>query len=404
MRGLHRTDTPPSHLRTDERMLSAEHYALENEVVRNVLQIKQHEIQFYLDRFNSIATQSALIAGFLVSSIASLDTAKFHQNDTLKWLELPFLYAGSLAIVFALNSILCCTFAGIWGPSLALRGPNGSVTKAYHGLRKESRVVMASFGLTIFFFTVHICAALFAVDYQNKDDKGFHPLFCAIIVALGMGLSVMHLLKLRVGFKFNRGTYDEFNPENTIISDGEMENITESSSAKKGLLQNELASSAHVRRDDAMTTRTRERLSGIFQCEGFLEKRGRRSSSIFRGLVNNWAERYFLLQGTKMYGFRDSSACETFLESRDRSCFKDVKTISLIGYEVMVDSRQFSQTPTSNGTGYSNHFSFSLRRMAPGRNSKHDREERDRYFRTKSKEELDMWVKALVMASLNAEE
>ena len=105
-----------------------------------------------------------------------------------------------------------------------------------------------------------------------------------------------------------------------------------------------------------------------------------------------------------MYGFRDSSACETFLESRDRSCFKDVKTISLIGYEVMVDSRQFSQTPTSNGTGYSNHFSFSLRRMAPGRNSKHDREERDRYFRTKSKEELDMWVKALVMASLNAEE
>ena len=118
-------------------MLSAEHFALENEVVRNVLRIRQDEIQFFLDRFNSLITTSALIAGFTVTSLTALNNEAFSGYDTnqtvvqaddiYRQMEKPYLYAGAATIAFSLNSILTCTFASIWGPSLALRGPNGSV-------------------------------------------------------------------------------------------------------------------------------------------------------------------------------------------------------------------------------------------------------------------------------------
>ena len=107
-------------------MLSAEHVALENAAVRQLLAIREKEIQFFTDRFSAISTQSALIAGFVISSLTGVGLSK--GNETL---ESAFLITGAISMICCFYSILCSTMTGIWGPSLSLRGPNGSVNKAY---------------------------------------------------------------------------------------------------------------------------------------------------------------------------------------------------------------------------------------------------------------------------------
>ena len=103
-------------------MLSAEHYALENELVRSVLEIKQKEIEFYLDRFSAIATQSALLLGVVTGGFASFDSGKFNHPDHpwLKSIEIPYIYCGTLSYMLPgynhgrhvcryLGSVACAT-------------------------------------------------------------------------------------------------------------------------------------------------------------------------------------------------------------------------------------------------------------------------------------------------------
>ena len=45
------------------KMLSAEHFALEHEAVKQLLAIREQEVRQMCDHFNAIGTQSALIAG-----------------------------------------------------------------------------------------------------------------------------------------------------------------------------------------------------------------------------------------------------------------------------------------------------------------------------------------------------
>lgn len=51
-------------------MLSADHYALENRAVQQLIELRHREVNYLTDRFNSIGTQSSLIAGFCVSVLS----------------------------------------------------------------------------------------------------------------------------------------------------------------------------------------------------------------------------------------------------------------------------------------------------------------------------------------------
>jgi hypothetical protein len=128
-------------------MLSAQHIALENAAVRQLLSIREKEIQFFTDRFNAISTQSALIAGFVISTMVSVPL----QQGT-EALHSFFLITGAISLICCFYSLLSSTMAGIWGPSLSLRGPNGSVTKAWYVLRQESKQIMISYLSSIMMF------------------------------------------------------------------------------------------------------------------------------------------------------------------------------------------------------------------------------------------------------------
>ena len=80
-------------------MLSAEHFALENKAVRELLQIREREVTHMTDRLNAIGTQASLIGGFVVTSLtavtaASPDVAPLARN--LFWLSSAFALSTSI--------------------------------------------------------------------------------------------------------------------------------------------------------------------------------------------------------------------------------------------------------------------------------------------------------------------
>jgi hypothetical protein len=396
-------------------MLSAEHYALENEVLRNILEMKQKEIEFYLDRFSAIATQSALLLGIVTGGFASFDTSRFENPkflNQLHYAEKPFIYGGTLSLICSLHTMMVATFAGIWGPSLALRGPNGSVTKAYHKLKEQSKVVMVSFALSIFFFTFFFGAALFMVDLPGEIF--IDAWVCAALVLVAMVMVAKKMYTMRASFKFKKvevmqdvllaDNHDDAtglelrppSPPTSATMSSTRDLLTERLLSRGGDTERLLS-----RGGDTGPTPTSpavdptiKRVHGAFQCEGYLEKRGKTNNS-FLG-YESWAKRYFLLLGNKLYGFKHKAACHEYMYHSDGPQRVSTKVIDLGGYEVLVDSQMVANQHSKRGQP---RFGFSLAWM-----DDHDTTGRNRYFRTDSKEELDMWVRSLVIASLTAED
>lgn len=74
-----------------------------------------------------------------------------------------FWVSSALSLACSFHCLLISTFAAVWGPGMALRGPAGSVARAYFGLKRDQRHVMAAFVLSLLFFLVQIIALYFAV-------------------------------------------------------------------------------------------------------------------------------------------------------------------------------------------------------------------------------------------------
>ena len=90
-------------------MISAEHYALEDEAVRDFLVLREKEVNYYANFLNSVGVQSALICGFSVTFLACF-TPKVEPS----FIRYVFYGAGALSISSAMNSIVSAAFASIW--------------------------------------------------------------------------------------------------------------------------------------------------------------------------------------------------------------------------------------------------------------------------------------------------
>ena len=66
-------------------MLSAEHTALQHRLVQQLASIRQQEMDYMLARYNSIATQAALIAGFGMASFSTIYGSKDDGDVRMKY-------------------------------------------------------------------------------------------------------------------------------------------------------------------------------------------------------------------------------------------------------------------------------------------------------------------------------
>ncbi|KAL1524253.1 hypothetical protein AB1Y20_019158 [Prymnesium parvum] len=123
----------------------------------SLLAIRERELNLYSNNFRNIGTRAALIAGFAYSGC--LVTGDLVGVDAERAVYI-FITTGAMSLnVCALfASVTCCMF----GPGLALRGPDGSMDQAVEGLALEYRTALIIFfsGLVLFYLSATIFVLL----------------------------------------------------------------------------------------------------------------------------------------------------------------------------------------------------------------------------------------------------
>src|SRR5690554_4065352 len=125
-------------------MLRADHVALEQAAYQQLLQIREKELNYFVENYASIGTQAALLAGFTVSALVELSDVPHG------WVTVIFHLSISVGLIAGVHCVLATTFATVFGPGLALRGPKGSMVRAVNGMVAEQDAIFISFGLCIF--------------------------------------------------------------------------------------------------------------------------------------------------------------------------------------------------------------------------------------------------------------
>ena len=113
---------------------------------------------------NSFGTQAALIAGCTVQSYTSIQALNNAENDSMR-----YVYWISTAFVMglAIHTILSTMFLSVFGPGLALRGPEGSMVRAVKGMEIEQSSVLAAYVGTLISFAVMTMASFWLVMTQE---------------------------------------------------------------------------------------------------------------------------------------------------------------------------------------------------------------------------------------------
>ena len=87
-------------------MLSAEHYALESATVKQLLRIREAEVKYYKDRFESVTIQSGLLSGLVVQTLSQIDAMQ-HNSLAVRTL---FWWCGALAFSCSTFCMVMATF------------------------------------------------------------------------------------------------------------------------------------------------------------------------------------------------------------------------------------------------------------------------------------------------------
>ena len=129
-------------------MLYADKRNLEVSLQVAMLRIRDKELVFYTENLMAIGTQAALMSGFAYMAI--IMTAFPPECNTA--LKVCFLCSTTAAMSLELMTVGGSMIAAIYGPGLALRGPDGSMHRAVDGMVLEYKLAFLIFvtGLGLF--------------------------------------------------------------------------------------------------------------------------------------------------------------------------------------------------------------------------------------------------------------
>lgn len=135
-------------------MLSAKKTRLEAAVREDLVMFQNSELEYFYNNYASIGTMAAIIAGFAYSAVAVEEDMLSGQKSFAGCDYLVSLYYGCAcaAMGAALVTLITTTLLNIYGPGLALRGPEGSLKRAVDGMRTFMSDVARMFYFSIVCF------------------------------------------------------------------------------------------------------------------------------------------------------------------------------------------------------------------------------------------------------------
>lgn len=124
-------------------MLAADKLLLQSNVKQRAIQLREKELNLFNDNFNAVGTQSAVLAGFAMTSFAEIDLPHNAYFATKACLHL-FV---TISICANLMCTASTTFVSVWGSGKALRGKDGSMDTAVEGMSQERSFIFTCFGV-----------------------------------------------------------------------------------------------------------------------------------------------------------------------------------------------------------------------------------------------------------------
>ena len=117
-------------------------------------QIEERELNYYTNNALTVGTQAALLAGFAFTGIIEAPWDYFNDIPVPPSLQAFCIISQVLGMLFEILAIVKSVQISILGPGLALRGSEGSMTRALSVMRHEQRRLHWEFyiGLIFFFF------------------------------------------------------------------------------------------------------------------------------------------------------------------------------------------------------------------------------------------------------------
>ena len=172
-------------------MLSAEHIALQSRLVQQLVAVRQREMDAILKRYDALGTQASLLAGFAITSLTAL-TSVSDPMAVNRVVCHTFFATSVCCLLSCLHVIICTMYTCNWAPALALRGPSGSLARAYNATRGEKTQINAFFLLGIIAFAVQTIAAIWILDNVTKVTADAGACTGATVVA-GLASLIYHV-------------------------------------------------------------------------------------------------------------------------------------------------------------------------------------------------------------------
>ena len=183
-------------------MLQAKKEALQNTARQKLVEIRGMELAYYTSNCRNIGNMAAIVAGLAYSGIRYHYLLERNTNFNLELEnsieEMVFLSLLAITIGFALQTVYVSMLVALFGPQLALRGPDGSLHDAVEGMHKWNSVVLA------LFFTSLILLQLsaFSFMYGHSSLNLFQRLFLCASITASIAASVHYarvlMIRLRV--------------------------------------------------------------------------------------------------------------------------------------------------------------------------------------------------------------
>ena len=168
-------------------MLSVDKELIESELKKKAIVLQDKELSFFTNNCMIIATQSSLLTGFSYQAVMRVGFTGVYADS---W-TLSFFYymASGVAMGSMISTLLISMLCSMYGPGLALQGPQGSHDVAVETLRHESVLIFVAFGLSL--VSMIVCACAMAVIAFGPGAAAACAVFMTSLLAQAWRLCVL---------------------------------------------------------------------------------------------------------------------------------------------------------------------------------------------------------------------
>jgi hypothetical protein len=123
-------------------MLAADRLLLETNMKQRAIQLREKELNLFVENFSAVGTQAAVMAGFTTTCFIEISVP-----DTVHVLPKTLLHFFAIFSICAnITCVSLSTIVSVWGSGKALRGKDGSMDEAVDGMSNERALIFKSFG------------------------------------------------------------------------------------------------------------------------------------------------------------------------------------------------------------------------------------------------------------------